>query len=167
MTCLCCKEYKTAMKRELLEYKMGRPIEELHFEEYVHWSTEDVEPLLDLAIARDYNTIKTLRIERARLPDSVGVKVAALVAKSESLETCLVAKNVFSHTTILSIAKHMRPALTRLSVHGNHCDALNGDIFAALRSFAQRYPSPARRWSLSRDFSDHHFFTLAVRKIKQ
>lgn len=170
MMCDCCDKYKKALEIELCEYKKGKRIEELFLEEHVHWTAYDVEPLLDLAIERDHNTIKRINFTGARLPDSVGTKVARLVSKSSSLEVCMIAKNVFGIQTILTIVQNMQPALRRLVVHGNHCETVSSRVFDALVYFLERHPPASadeyRRWDLSKDFDDRHFYRLALSQTK-
>lgn len=120
--CKNCSVYKTALRSLMRCYKRGELIESLYLERGVHWTAVDVEPVLDLCIKRDYDVIETINIVGARLPDSVGEKIATLIEKSASLKVCMLAKNMFSVKTVVAIAKALQKntSVQELWLFGNH-----------------------------------------------
>lgn len=114
-----CVECERAMREAVLE---RRPVRGINVSVNYHVSHEVIEQTIDLALEQRGNGL-VLIVACAGLPDRVGVKIAQLIAVSETIEECCVAGNNFSLRTVLAISQALKSnkSLRTLALWGIRC----------------------------------------------
>lgn len=124
----------TAMMQEKLQrYRSGNPVMALHIPLSEHVPVELIEDAIDLILERDYNEIEFIGVS-ARLPDRVGLKIAAIIEKSSTLGVCNIMYNSFSYRVMHAILAALLPnrSLISLSLGANSCCVNNTQTEEAL-----------------------------------
>lgn len=134
----------------------------------VHWTAADVEPILQLIIKRDYNTIASINLTKCRLPDSVGELVATLIEKSTTLARCYLAKNMFTEKTMLSIARALKKntSVVELHLHSNRVWLTNTNIMEAFVAAVSHNPNRPKDtlWRFSSSTDDNMIWRTISRQ---
>ena len=99
-----------------------RPVRGINVSINCHVSHEVIEQLVDLAITQRGASCRLL-VACAGLPDRVGVKIAHLIAISETISECCLTNNNFTLVTVLAIAQALKSnkSLRKLTLFDNRC----------------------------------------------
>lgn len=119
---LACIRKANELRTDLEDHRAGKPLISINVALNQHVPSELIEGLIDVALERDHDKILFLCVA-ARLPDSIGMKIAELIEKSTTLNTCNITHNSFSYRVMWSIfaALIKNTSLQALSLSSNAC----------------------------------------------